>query len=37
MIITPEARDGDTFAAEVSSGGDAAPIERLAAFTGRSV
>jgi uncharacterized protein (TIGR03086 family) len=37
MIITPEARDGDTFAAEVTPGGDAAPIERLAAFTGRSV
>lgn len=37
MIIAPEARDGDTFAAEVQPGAGATPIERLAAFAGRAV
>jgi uncharacterized protein (TIGR03086 family) len=37
MIIAPEARDGDTFAAEVAAPADATPIQRLAAFTGRAV
>jgi len=37
MIIAPEARDGDTFAAEVVPPAGATPIERLAAFAGRAV
>jgi uncharacterized protein (TIGR03086 family) len=37
MIIAPEARDGDTFAAEVTPPDGATPMERLAAFTGRAV
>ncbi len=37
MIISPEARDGDTFADEVKPPADATPIQRLAAFTGRKV
>jgi hypothetical protein len=37
MIIAPEARDGDTFAAEVTPPADASPIQRLVAFTGRAV
>jgi uncharacterized protein (TIGR03086 family) len=37
MIIAPEARDGDTFAAEVTAPADASPIQRLVAFTGRAV
>jgi uncharacterized protein (TIGR03086 family) len=35
--ITPELRDGETFAAERTPGPGASPIERLAAFTGRSL
>jgi uncharacterized protein (TIGR03086 family) len=35
MIIQPEARDGDTFAAEVPAPTGATPLERLVAFTGR--
>ena len=37
MIIAPEARDGDTFAAEVAAPAGATPIQRLAAFSGRTV
>jgi uncharacterized protein (TIGR03086 family) len=37
MIIAPEARDGDTFGAEVTPSADATPIQRLVAFTGRAV
>jgi uncharacterized protein (TIGR03086 family) len=37
MIIAPEARDGDTFAAEVTPPSSATPMEKLVAFTGRSV
>jgi uncharacterized protein (TIGR03086 family) len=37
MIITPESRSGDPFAPEVAPPAGASPIERLAAFTGRSV
>jgi uncharacterized protein (TIGR03086 family) len=37
MVISPEARDGDTFAAEVTPPSSASPIEKLVAFTGRSV
>lgn len=35
QAIGPAMRDGDTFAAEVEVGPDAAPIERLVAFAGR--
>jgi uncharacterized protein (TIGR03086 family) len=37
MIIQPPARDGDTFKDAVTPAADAAPIERLVAFTGRAV
>jgi uncharacterized protein (TIGR03086 family) len=37
MIINPESRNGDSFAAESTPPSDATPIERLAAFTGRSI
>lgn len=37
QAIAPEMRDGDTFAAAVDPPAGATPIERLAAFTGRSV
>ncbi len=37
QIIAPEARDGDTFAAEVTPPPNAKPIERLVAFAGREV
>ncbi len=37
MIIAPEARDGDTFKQEVTAAPSVTPIERLAAFTGRSI
>jgi len=37
MIIAPEARDGDTFAAEQTAGANSTPIEKLAAFAGRQV
>jgi len=36
QAITPEMRDGDTFAAPVELPAGATPIDRLAAFTGRS-
>jgi uncharacterized protein (TIGR03086 family) len=35
--ITPELRDGETFADEITPGPDASPMGRLAAFTGRAV
>jgi hypothetical protein len=35
VVISPEARDGDTFGAEVTLASEASPIERLVAFTGR--
>jgi uncharacterized protein YndB with AHSA1/START domain len=35
-MITPEMRDGDSFAEQVETGADAGALERLAAFTGRS-
>jgi uncharacterized protein (TIGR03086 family) len=35
--IAPEMRDGDTFAGATEPPGDASPIERLAAFTGRKL
>ncbi len=34
-FITPEARDGDSFAAEIPAPAGASPLERLIAFTGR--
>lgn len=34
--ITPELRDGDTFAAEIAPSPEATPMQRLVAFTGRS-
>jgi uncharacterized protein (TIGR03086 family) len=37
MIIAPPARDGDTFADEVTPPADATELQRLVAFTGRSV
>ncbi len=37
QIIAPEARDGDTFAAEVTPPSSATPIEKLVAFTGRKI
>ena len=37
QTITPEMRDGDTFAAQVDVPAGATPIDRLAAFTGRSI
>lgn len=36
-LIKPEMRDGDTFAAETEPPADATPVERLAAFSGRTV
>lgn len=35
-VITPQARDGDAFAAEVPVGADATHLRRLVAFTGRA-
>lgn len=35
--LPPEARDGDTFKAEVTPPAGASPLARLAAFTGRTV
>ena len=35
--LPPEARDGDTFKAEVTPPAGASPLARLAAFTGRAV
>lgn len=35
MLISPEARDGDTFAAEVPVAADAPALDRLVAFLGR--
>lgn len=37
MIISPEARDGDTFKDAVSASASATPLEQLVAFTGRSL
>jgi uncharacterized protein (TIGR03086 family) len=37
MIIAPEARDGDTFAAEITPDASATSLERLVAFTGRQL
>lgn len=37
QAIAPEARDGDTFAAEVPAPEGASNLERLVAFTGRTV
>ncbi len=36
-VIAPAMRDGDRFAEEVMVGPDACALDRLAAFTGRSV
>jgi uncharacterized protein (TIGR03086 family) len=36
-LLVPEMRDGDTFAAAAEPPADATPIERLVAFTGRTV
>lgn len=36
-LLQPQMRDGDTFAAETSVGPDATPIERLVAFSGRTL
>ena len=36
-LLVPEMRDGDTFAAATEPSADATPIERLVAFTGRTV
>ena len=36
VLIAPQLRDGDQFAAEVSVGPDASSLERLVAFTGRA-
>jgi uncharacterized protein (TIGR03086 family) len=36
-MITPETRDGDSFAQQVETGPDAGALERLAAYTGRAV
>lgn len=37
QALVPEMRDGDTFAAETEASGDAGPLERLVAFSGRAV
>jgi uncharacterized protein (TIGR03086 family) len=37
QMLTPEMRGGGAFGPEVTPPGDATPIERLVAFTGRSV
>ena len=37
QAIAPAMRDGDTFAAAVEPSATASPIERLAAFTGRTI
>jgi uncharacterized protein (TIGR03086 family) len=37
ILIAPQLRDGDQFAAEVPTGPDASTLERLLAFTGRDV
>jgi len=36
QLITPQSRDGEQFAAEVSVGPDAGTLEKLIAFTGRA-
>jgi uncharacterized protein (TIGR03086 family) len=36
-LLQPELRDGDTFAAATETPADATPLERLVAFTGRTV
>lgn len=36
-LLKPEMRDGDTFATETTPPTDATPLERLAAFSGRTV
>jgi uncharacterized protein (TIGR03086 family) len=36
-LLQPEMRDGDTFAAATEAPADATPIEKLVAFTGRTV
>jgi uncharacterized protein (TIGR03086 family) len=36
-LLTPEMRDGDTFAAETAPPPDASPLERLVAFSGRTI
>ncbi len=36
-LLKPEMRDGDTFAAETSPGSGASALERLVAFSGRTV
>jgi uncharacterized protein (TIGR03086 family) len=36
-LLQPEMRDGDTFAAEKPAPAEATPLERLVAFTGRSL
>lgn len=37
QAITPDMRDGDAFAGEQQASADASPIERLVAFSGRTV
>jgi uncharacterized protein (TIGR03086 family) len=37
QALAPEMRDGDTFAAETELPGQASPLERLVAFSGRQV
>ena len=37
QALQPEMRDGDLFAQETPLGDEATPIERLAAFSGRSI
>lgn len=37
QLLPPEARDGDTFKAEVQAPASASPVAKLAAFTGRAV
>lgn len=37
MAVTPDMRDGDTFKAETVPPAGASPLERLAAFSGRTV
>ncbi len=37
QALTPEMRDGDTFKDEVVAPDGASPLERLAAFSGRSL
>lgn len=37
QLLPPEARDGDTFKAEVTPPASASPVAKLAAFTGRAI